>query len=527
MAGLAANHDRVDPGPVELAEIVQPPDGPLGELRARPDHGEVIAAVALVERQRQTPKPAAGDVPVTHVGEPVGHAGAGVVRDPADLGGGGEHPRPDLVHADEPLVIHAKHELFAAAPAMRVAMRIDVLVVEDTGLEQMVGDVAGDHARITAGEEPVALDIAAVLVDRDEHRQPVLAAELEILLAGPGRDVHDAGAFVGADVGPGNDAVLDALNRREIVERAKVGPVEQLAARQPPDFAELAPHRPLNGRRGEIVVGARLLDLDIFEVGVDRGGHVRGQRPRRRGPHEQRGHGLVGERQPDDHRVVLDLLVCVDQLVLRKRGAAARAPGHGPVRLDDPAALVTRLEEVPDVLDVLVGVREVGVRPIHPLPESDRLVGLDSGVSIHPLAAAVGEFGDAVRFDVALGVEPKLPLDLDFEPQSLGVEPVLVALVIAAHGPVALVDVLVGASPGVMHAHRVVGGDWPVEERPARAVPILLPQLLERAVLVPEFEDPALHRREVKLRRQLTKRARCVIPRHATAPVRARSRAAG
>jgi hypothetical protein len=46
----------------------------------------------------------------------------------------------------------------------------------------------------------------------------------------------------------------------------------------------------------------------------------------------------------------------------------------------------------------------------------------------------------------------------------LAVEAVLVALPLAEHGVVALVEVLVGAAPGVVDAHRVVRGDRPVQE---------------------------------------------------------------
>ena len=58
-----------------------------------------------------------------------------------------------------------------------------------------------------------------------------------------------------------------------------------------------------------------------------------------------------------------------------------------------------------------------------------------------------------------LVVKPELALDVDLDPQALAVEAVLVALVLAEHRVEALVEVLVGAAPGVVDAHRVVGRD--------------------------------------------------------------------
>ena len=100
------------------------------------------------------------------------------------------------------------------------------------------------------------------------------------------------------------------------------------------------------------------------------------------------------------------------------------------------------------------------------------------------------------RFDLSF----EFLLDLDLDPQALAVEAVLVAQLVAGHGVVALKGVLVGAAPGVMDAHRVVGGDRAVEEGPARPALVLLAQLLEGVDLVPELQDRAFLGREIDLR---------------------------
>ena len=125
----------------------------------------------------------------------------------------------------------------------------------------------------------------------------------------------------------------------------------------------------------------------------------------------------------------------------------------------------------------------VRVVPVHPHAEPDRLLGLARGVGQHALLAERHEPVDAVGLDVALRREAEVALDVDLDPQALAVEAVLVALVLAEHRVEALVEVLVGAAPGVVDAHRVVGGDRPVEEAPARAAGVLGAQPGERAPL--------------------------------------------
>ena len=57
---------------------------------------------------------------------------------------------------------------------------------------------------------------------------------------------------------------------------------------------------------------------------------------------------------------------------------------------------------------------------------------------------------------------------------------------------VALEKVLVSPAPGVVHAHRVVGGDRPVEEPELRFALVALDQLAEDAAVCPELEDARL-----------------------------------
>src|SRR3569623_1176692 len=110
--------------------------------------------------------------------------------------------------------------------------------------------------------------------------------------------------------------------------------------------------------------------------------------------------------------------------------------------LVQPAATVDLLEERPDVLDVGVAEGVVVVVPVHPLAEPDELLRLQLAVEGDPVAAAARELRETVVLDLALRAEPELLLDLDLDPEALGVEAVLVALVEAPHRLVALEHVL-------------------------------------------------------------------------------------
>ncbi len=178
----------------------------------------------------------------------------------------------------------------------------------------------------------------------------------------------------------------------------------------------------------------------------------------------------------------------------RDRRAAARAPLGRAMPLHEPAAIVDELQEAPDVLDVRVREREVVVAPVHPLAEPDRAVRQLLRVAGDDVTALAGELGEPVLLDLALRVEPELPLDADLDPQALAVEPVLVALVVSARRLVALKDILQRASPGRVDGERLVCSDGAVEEAEPWAVRVLRTQLRERRLTLPEREDPALER---------------------------------
>ena len=265
-----------------------------------------------------------------------------------------------------------------------------------------------------------------------------------------------------------------------------------------------------------------LAHLDVGQLRADGRRHVAGQRPRRRRPDQQRlrqpRFGVdarralrIHQREAGINTGMGQLLVAVgDDLVLADAGAAAIAPRHDVGALVEPALLPTLLEKTPDLVVVLVGEGKVratqlgqsqpaddllggvgnrtigavhgddlarilgqpvaqcaqllGVVPVHPVAQADRLLGHDGGEVQHPLLALVNELGHPHPLDVALGGETPFLFHQHLDPEALAVEAVLVALVVALHGFEALKDVLVGASPGVVDGHEAVGRDGAIDK---------------------------------------------------------------
>ena len=340
-------------------------DRPLVQLLAAADDLDRAAGRAVVDRQRQPPVALLADHPVVHVAEPVELALVPEVGDPADavddLHDLVAQARVDLLrgerlarlvvdraHRDEPLVDEAEEQRRAAAPAVRVAVRVRLEVVEEPAPLEVVDDPLGDVGGLEAAQPAEALVVAAVLVDRADDRQAERLAELVVLGAAAGGDVDDPGALLLGDLVPGDHAVLvrgrrlvagalgeRRLDRGQLVERARVAPPDELGAGLLLLDLEVADERPLEDAAAQPERLAVLADADVALLGVDGGGHVRGERPRRRRPDQERLAGPVDEREPDREPGVLAILVALVHLHLgeaRSRSAGTTASSRGPCR---------------------------------------------------------------------------------------------------------------------------------------------------------------------------------------------------
>ena len=349
----------------------------------------------------------------------------------------------------------------------------------------------------------------AELVQGRDGGKVILLAEGVVLLAGSGRVVNEAGAVALADLVPKDHPVLDAVLGGKFIERAVIAAALQFPALELPDDLVVGLQRvqPALDEVERFVLavrpGALCLDLDVREVGMGGHSHVRGEGPRSGRPDEERLAGQVDQREADVEAWVGDVLVALgDDLVVGDAGAAPGAPGHDVAALVDVSLLVADLEEVPDGVVVLVRHRMIRVVPVHPVAEPDRLLGLDVREPPDALLAEIDELVDAELLDVGLGGHAEVFLDVDLDPQALTVEAVLVALLEALHGLVALEEVLVGAAPCVVNAHGVVRRDWAVHEGEALAGAVVANEVLfDDAALVPPGEQVLLHLDEIYFRR--------------------------
>ena len=330
----------------------------LLELRARADHVHVPAR-ARVERQRQPVEAAARDVPVPHVAQPVVHALAVLRRRPLDLRVLVEHPLAHALDGDEPVVGRRGRSaacrsassadrrgrpcrLRRAAPRSRRSSMI--------GSARLVGGSAG---------EPAVLGVeAARLVDRREHRQVVHLESSKSSRPAPGRDVDDPGARSSSSTSSHG------------ITRCST-PAPGRGRRTGPRSA--SPTSSLPGVRSTKSASGCECDRhpvarrqpSVLDVGLDGGGDVRRQRPRRRRPDDERLAGPVEQRQAHDsdgssrpgRRPPGVSSCCESDVPQRGHHSVERWPRN------EPAALVHHLEEAPDVLDVGVAEREVVASP--------------------------------------------------------------------------------------------------------------------------------------------------------------------
>ena len=111
-------------------------------------------------------------------------------------------------------------------------MRVVLDSQQEALLAQALEDVVVDVRHVAAHQPVEPVDVVTELVQGCDGRQAVLLAQCKVLFARARRYVYDAGALRFADLVPGQDRVLDALLRRQLIERAAVAQANQARARQ-------------------------------------------------------------------------------------------------------------------------------------------------------------------------------------------------------------------------------------------------------------------------------------------------------
>ena len=319
--------------------------------------------------------------------------------------------------------------------------------------------------------------------------------------------MHHAGAVLGGDLVARDDppGVLrpEGVGVGEVVEQRLVAAAEQILSSERVQLSRAAELLLVGGQAvlGEDVPLAVLrFHGHVRDVGADRDGQVRRQRPRRGGPGEDPLAGLQLEPHGDGRvRPVGVDVVVHPQLVVGQRGLAPPAVGQHLEALVDQALVVQLLERPHDALHVGEVERLVVVFEVDPagLP-GDVLLPL-LGVAEHGVAARLVEGLDAHLEDVGLAGDAKQSFGLDLGGQPVAVPAEPSVHLVAAHGLVTRHDVLDVAGQQVAVVGEAVGERRAVvEDELAVAVPVL-DRRLERVVRVPVGERPLLKLGKVRL----------------------------
>ena len=321
-------------------------------------------------------------------------------------------------------------------------------------------------------------------------------ADRVVVLAEGGSDVDQAGAVLGGDEVAGEDGEAAGLAVGELEDRALVAAADQVGAAQPLDDLDPLAEHPLDQRLGEDQDLVLDPGLHVADIGGDGDRLVAGQRPGRRRPDQQRLAGrpavLGDEREPHVYGGVLDVLVAERHLVRGERRAAARAVGDDLVALVEAPLVPEPPQRPPDRLDV--GVVEGAYGSSRSIQKPIRSVRRfhSSTYSKTDSRQRGVELVDPVLLDLLLGGDAELFFDLDLDRQPVAVPARLARHPVAAHRPVAGVDVLEDPGEDVVGAGAAVGGRRALVEAPDLGPLAVGERAGEDVALAPALEHPLL-----------------------------------
>ncbi len=460
------------------------------ELGGGADDALLIAPFADPDRHRRAPEPAARELPIDVVLEPVAHAPSlDVLGDPVRRVVVGDELVLALRCSDVPRVERVIDQRRAAAPAEGVGVEDGVGLVEQAARLEVVHDHRVGLLDVKTGE---LLDIwqeLAVQADRVLEGNALLLAQAQVVDSIERARVDDARALVdGDEVRVDHVLRLALLGHRVRVQRL-VLEADQVAAEHPLfDLRGLLQDG--EPRLGQDEVLVALLDLDVDDVGRHGERDVPRESPRRGRPREDRGCRILLQPELDVHaRVRHVVAVALRQLVARQRRGAPGAVRRHAETLVDEVLLPHLAERPPHRLDVLGRQRPVSVLVV--LPERHALAECDPVVDVlvHALPAQLVEALDTdLVLDLELAGDVELLLDLDLDGQAMRVPARLAFHVEAAHGLVAAEQVLERAGEDVVRRGLAVGGRRPFIEDEA-----LLALAQPQGFLEGVFRLPALH----------------------------------
>ena len=444
------------------------------------------------------------------MGDHAVHALLAPRRDPLDVAldrvedAGAE---PLRVQLDEPLLGRAKERRLLAAPAVGVGVVERTLGDQRADAPEVLDDPGIRLPHREPGEVLHLGEEAPVVVHRVVDRETEGPAELVVLLAVARRDVDEARAGVHRDERRRRD------RSGAVDPRVPVPEPDELPARDRADLPgvpEVHRHQePVGELRRDDQGLAADRERHVLLVGVNGDREVRGQRPRGRGPDDDRelrrpGQARRRRREGELHVDRRGALVLVLDLRLGERRLAVHAPVDGLEPLVDEAAPDEAAELPRDHRLVGGRHRDVGVLPIAEDADPLELLALDVDEAERVLAAApplLDRVHRAPHVHRRL-VQAELLVHLVLDRQAVAVPARHVDRVEAEHRARLHDHVLEHLVEHVAEVDVVVRVGRPVVEDPEGPAGAHLAQALVDPELGPPGEHPGLRLREVGLHRE-------------------------
>ena len=283
----------------------------------------------------------------------------------------------NFVHADEPLIDKPEDELGAASPADGITMRIVFDFVEDALVAQCLVDHRVDFVYGLTREFAETVDVNAVFVQRRDRVESVVLTELEVLGTRTRSDMNYAGAFILTNFLPFDDSmcILRIGLRRQVVERSRVTPTDHCRAGKLLKYLVLAVKDVQAVRRQPqqalCTVSGYVAHLYVLVRIVHCRSDIGSERPRGGSPDQQLFASAVDQWECQEQPGVYDFRISLGcDFMLRHACATSWAPRHDILSLVEPSVFVAGLQETPDAVVVLVGLRVIRIVPIHEITES-------------------------------------------------------------------------------------------------------------------------------------------------------------
>ena len=429
--------------------------------------------------------------PVARVREPVREPlVTDVARHPADLAVVGDQPVLERGDPHEPARDRAVDQRRVAAPAVRIVVAVGRAGEQRARGGQLAQDRLVRVEHVEAGELAEPVVERAVVAHRVLTGDPERGAGRLIVLAECRRQVHHAGAVLGADPVGGDDAALAGEHRQRgaIAAADQRGAAHGLARRVVHELCGVA----LASRRRQPGAVAVALEPGVRQLRVHRERGVGRQGPRRRRPRQHR----LARRQRERHRhggVGARAIGVVEPgLEVRQRGLAPRAIRDDLLALVHQPALVQRVEAPHHRFDVVGVHRAIGAREVDPAPEPRHHLLPLAGVARDQRAAGGVERADAVPRDVGGRGQLERAFGLELDRQPVAVPAPAPGHAVAAHRLVARHDVLDERGQDVAVVRQPGRERRAVVEHEARSTRAALDRSLERALAFPAREHGQL-----------------------------------